>query len=112
MQFDKLGQLSFDVGIVVDFINHHRSPGQGVREKSAAKKNRRLITVKYIPSIMDATGVIPPNQVFSSCFPRSRGQLSILRVSRSPVAGVASEDGWDELLNPYARRYFVRMRSI
>ena len=29
VQFDKLGQLSFDVGIVVDFINHHRSPDQG-----------------------------------------------------------------------------------
>ena len=29
VQFDKLGQLSFDVGIVVDFINHHRSLGQG-----------------------------------------------------------------------------------
>ena len=29
VQFDEFGQLSFDVGIVVDFIDHHLALGQG-----------------------------------------------------------------------------------
>ena len=29
VQLDELSQLSFDVGIVVDFIDHHRALGQG-----------------------------------------------------------------------------------
>ena len=33
VQFDELGQLGLDVGIVVDFIDHHRAPGQGGQAK-------------------------------------------------------------------------------